>query len=442
LNNGGGAVAYTGSGAATVPGALPTADGSTPVNYTITGAVPGSLLTITTDVGTLNTTDGTGGERYTGIQVLVDINGEATFSIIPPYSTAASPAASTITVTDTTGAAFGDFTQNYVPTTPPAGPPPAIAQRFDFNSGASPTRADFTGVLPTDLYSTTTGYGWATAVQGYDRGTAPTVADLYRDGAWGYGSNGVFRIGVTPGAQRDVRLYFGDPYDAWPGVTVSIEGNPTPVTIDPVVDRYGFVTLRGTDSGDGALDLTIHTNLGGIWVASGLDVATPGNLPAPVKPLGTAQSSLKAQFADNTPPVEPGYTSVLGTGTYTPGTGYGWTSAVNLFERDPAQYPASTPFSSRGAWGQGSSTFAIAVNYFTPATTYSLRAYLSDPYYNWNGITVSAEGSTTSTVSSNFATPTTVDFANVRDLNGDGLVTFTISAPIWVLNGLEFATVA
>jgi hypothetical protein len=210
------------------------------------------------------------------------------------------------------------------------------------------------------------------------------------------------------------------------------------------VDRYRFVTLRGSDANnDGVLDLTIHTNLGGIWVASGLDVATPGNLPAPAVPFGVTSPSRRLQFADNTPPVESGFTSVLGTGTYTSGNGYGWNSAVNMFERDLLQYPASNAFYSRGAWGSGSSTFAIAVppNSFSAGTTFSMRAYLSDPYANWGGITVSAEGGGSFTVSSNATTPTEVLFNNnVQDLNGDGLVTLTINASIWVLNGLDFAT--
>lgn|GEM_PF-3554756 len=232
---------FTGSVTA-LPGTVD-ANGTTSTAYAITGAAPNSLLTVTTTLGTITTADA--GATYTGIQALTDGSGAASFHITSPFSTTA--LTGTIAVTDTTGGSTGTFTQSYAGVAPPASPPPpATSQRFDFNLGSSPTLASpsgFLGVQPSDTYTTNAGYGWKTAVYGYDRGngTGGPPTELYRDGAWGFGS-GTFQIGVTAGASRDVRLYYGDPYTAWSGLSLQVEGSLTaPVNVDPAGARYDYM---------------------------------------------------------------------------------------------------------------------------------------------------------------------------------------------------------
>ena len=421
-----------------LPGTI-TANGTTSTTYTITGATPNSLITVTTSLGTLTTADA--GPTYTGVQVLASNSGMATFTITAPLSTAAQT--STITVTEVTGASLGVFTQNYsayTPPPPPSSPPTAVVQRLDFTYNGSPAQAGFTSVPNTTVYSPTIGYGWSTVENGYDRGVgsvpAPYPANLYRAGAWGEGS-GTFEVSVPIGSTDDVRVYVGDPYNAWAGITVSVDGS-TPVAVDPVVDRFGYVTVTGvTDTHDtGVVDITIN---GGIWVASGVDVATTGGLPTPATGASNpiAATGTRLEFAST---AIGGFTSVSNTTVFTPGAQYGWSSPVSSFVRPASYFPAGSPltptemqFYGSAAYGSGTSTFEIAVQ---PGATYSIRAYVSDPYNAWTGITISAEGGTTvsATATSN---PPGMYTLTGQDVNGDGILSITISGPIWVLNGFD-----
>ena len=50
-----------------------------------------------------------------------------------------------------------------------------FAQKFDFNTAASPTAAGYTGVQPGDLYSGPAGYGWQSSPGSDDRGANGSV---------------------------------------------------------------------------------------------------------------------------------------------------------------------------------------------------------------------------------------------------------------------------
>jgi hypothetical protein len=438
LSNGGAPVAYAGS-VIGVAGTL-AADGTTSTLYTITGATPNSLLTITTSLGTLTTTDGAGGQRYLGTQVLANASGVATFSITAPYSTV--NRTGTITVTETTGASIGEFTQDYTAVAPPSGPPPAISQRFDFNTASSPLEGGgFQSVLNTRTYSPSNGFGWKAAVNGYDRGpgTAGTPDALFRDGAWGQ-DKATFQVGVALGASRDVRFYYGDPYSVWNGITVQVEGNLTPVTVDGTVDRYGYVQTSGFDANnDGILDIVVN---GAVWVASGMDVATTGNLPTPANGAPNVMLPNRLEFATST---IGGFASALNV--YTPATGYGWIgTAPSSFVRPASMFPPGSPltptqkqFYGSGAWGAGTAIFAIAVPLTNPAsTTYSMQVYVADPYFPWQATSFTGEGTATQTVDSSVSPPTVVTITGIKDLNHDGLITLTITGGAWwVVNGLD-----
>ena len=253
----------------------------------------------------------------------------------------------------------------------------------------------------------------------------------------------MFQVGVTAGAARDVRVYYGDPYNAWTGITVKVEGNATPVVVDANVDRYGYVTLNGNDANsDGILDITI---MGGVWVASGLDLATPGNLPAPASATATTlpAGGTRLDFNGASNDTIPGFTGVPATQTYTPAVGYGWIGGVNNFERAASPVPVGLTAQQYqlyrdGAYAIGTSTFAFAVPSGAP-NTYSARAYVGDSYNNWPGITFQIEGNATIVSTNTTANPFwSYLLPGGSDVNGDGIVTITVSGgSLWVVNGFD-----
>jgi len=420
---------------ATVLPAAVQADGSTSTVYTITGAVPGSLLTVKTSLGTLLTADQ--GPTFLYTQVLANGTGQATFSIMSPLSS--NNTSGTITVTDVTGASQGVFTQNY------SGfiPSPALRQ-FQFTYTGSPQYSTFTMVPNATLYTATRGYGWQSIVGGYNRGAASVVGvnagTLFQSGAWG-SSSGTFEVTVPKNSTDDVRVYVGDPYSDWAGISVSVDGGPA-VSVDPTVDQFGYVTVYGTtDPGTGILNIKIN---GPVWVVAGLQVAPTGQLPAPATGSATTLSGVdRLEFSSN--PIG-GFTSVSNSATYTQTTGYGWTSPVYSFSRPNSQFPVGSgltatqmQFYGSGAWGTSKSTFEVAVPLNSPSSTYSARIYIADPYATWAGITVTGEGAAPVTVSSSISSPQYITLTGLQDLNGDGIITITVSANIWVLNGIDIA---
>lgn len=264
------------------------ADGTTLATYQLTGVTPSSLVTIGTQFGVVDSYSngksfvpdasvGAGG--YVGFQAVSDGTGKVQFRVKSPQSP--SDITGKVWATELTGLGASSLSQLYVGVGTGG---PATAQRFDFDSGASPTATGFTGVRGTDLFNAVSGFGWKSAVGDYDRGAAAgtTTPDLFRDATWGYGYTGVFQVAVTPGAAMKARVYVGDSYAGWPGITILAEGG-TPVTLNPNVNQYLNAVVNGTDvNNDGKFDISIYNPVSGVWVLCGLDVTTAaGTLPAP-----------------------------------------------------------------------------------------------------------------------------------------------------------------
>ena len=78
------------------------------------------------------------------------------------------------------------------------------------------------------------------------------------------------------------RVYVGDSYAGWPGITILAEGG-TPLTLNPNVNQYLNAVVTGKDlNNDGKFDVSIYNPVSGVWVLCGLDVTTAaGTLPAP-----------------------------------------------------------------------------------------------------------------------------------------------------------------
>jgi hypothetical protein len=210
------------------------------------------------------------------------------------------------------------------------------------------------------------------------------------------------------------------------------------IDINATIDRFGYVSETGFDANsDGILDITI---LGGIWVASGIDVATPGNLPSPAtgNPK-TLSGSARLEFAAS--PIS-GFTSALNV--YSPAIGFGWLAAPTSFVRSASMFPANSPltatekqFYGSAAYGSGDAYFAIAVPAGNPNATYSMQVYVADPYSAWQGITVQAEGTAAKTVNASVSPPTVVTLTGIKDANGDGLIWLKVTGSTWVMNGID-----
>jgi hypothetical protein len=196
--------------------------------------------------------------------------------------------------------------------------------------------------------------------------------------------------------------------------------------------------VTATDTHDtGILDITIS---GGIWVAAGMDVTQTGDLPTPATGLANSLSGIgRYEFASS---AIGGFQSALNT--YTPATGYGWESPVTTFARAASLFPASPPltptekqFYGTGAWGLTPGTFEIAVPLNQPSATYSVRIYIADPYSNWPNITVAGEGGVKATMNSASDPPGYITLSGLKDVNGDGIITVTVSGAVWVANGID-----
>src|SRR5207248_3197158 len=105
-----------------------------------------------------------------------------------------------------------------------------------------------------------------------------------------YGSGtGVFAVAVPTypaGATYAARVYVGDSYTNWSGITLKIEGNPTPVSVDTVAHPFWSYVLGGGSDANGDGVLTVTVSGGPTWVVNGVEVAagTLANLPASAGP--------------------------------------------------------------------------------------------------------------------------------------------------------------
>jgi hypothetical protein len=219
----------------------------------------GTEITVATNLGTVNPGQDVDG-LLQGVQVAVsDGAGHFSFTVQRP----AAPGSATITAAEVNGKATGSLLQPYSA---------ALTERFDFIAGSDPGAAGFLPVPATASFTPAAGYGWATAVGGFDRGTAPQVTvNLYRAGAWNYGgSPGLFEVQAAATTTYSVRLYVGDPTMSWTNISLSINGGP-PQTVSPTAGHPAIVTFTFTTDGTGLVKVNINTT-GTAWVINGLDL--------------------------------------------------------------------------------------------------------------------------------------------------------------------------
>ena len=131
---------------------------------------------------------------------------------------------------------------------------------------------------------------------------------------------------------------------------------------------------------------------------------------------------------------------------YTPGAGYGWQGGVaGGFDRGVASLPPSFTADQQSlyrdaAWGQGTGIFQFAVP-MGAANTYAARVYVGDSYQNWGGIAVQLEGGSVVSVDT-AAHPFWSYLLSGSDVNGDGVLTLTVTGSVWVVNGIDIIQTA
>ncbi len=181
--------------------------------------------------------------------------------------------------------------------------PIGLGGTFDFGTAASPVQAGpyvvpapgkyWVGVANTDTYASKGYYGWATAVNGYDRGAnspsplKTTFQNLLRDGNW-FGPLNVartFSVAAVAAGDYQVSVTIGDTAVVMDSIFVTIEGNLTPIAVQKVLQNQ-FVTVTGIgsdDNSDGKIDITFVDKGGthSYWHVNALDVR-PVGLVSPV----------------------------------------------------------------------------------------------------------------------------------------------------------------
>jgi hypothetical protein len=237
------------------PGGSLVSDGVTVDTFTATGATPNSLVTVTTNLGTIVSPDADA--FYLGVQVVADANGDFAFSIRRPTGAATAQIISFEVMGSGAGIALQDYVHQDI-------------RLLDFNLNTSPTAAGAFGVASFQVYSSQLGYGWQTAPPqaGFDRGTPDS---LLRDGHYGSAPN-TFQIQVVPGASYLVTLRIRDTF-ARDNIAVSAEG--VPVVSGLAVPANTTVTHSFTiSSADGILDVMFQDGGGDpFWIINAIELA-------------------------------------------------------------------------------------------------------------------------------------------------------------------------
>jgi subtilisin family serine protease/fibronectin type 3 domain-containing protein len=130
----------------------------------------------------------------------------------------------------------------------------SLAARFDFGMSSTPVATGYTGVLETDLYSGSQGYGWQSSISSFDRFTSdPLLSDFH------YGASGTFLTDVSSG-RYEVIVTMGDQGYMHDQMAVSLEGTQ----VDVITTQAGEYAIRSylVDVSDGQLTLDL-TDQGG-----------------------------------------------------------------------------------------------------------------------------------------------------------------------------------
>jgi autotransporter-associated beta strand protein len=243
----------------TLSASPPTITGDGMATSTISGTSslpPGSLVTVTTSLGTITTADAD--PNYAGVQVVVGAGGAFSFTVRAPLI----GGTATITAQEVTAAASGMTTLTITP-------PSTFHLKFNKPGNTAPN--GYISVLPTTLFASTGSYGWqsTSGLFAIDRGgPTPLLRDFIQ------GSDNTFQVALSNGSYL-VNLTMGDLIN--PHGPVDIIANGVDVFAgNPILEPSGqYVTpnfVVNVTSGN-MLNLEIK-RLGGdpFWAVNAIDI--------------------------------------------------------------------------------------------------------------------------------------------------------------------------
>lgn len=257
------------------------ADGVSVDPFTLYGAPPNSLLTVSTSSGTIVNADED--PEIAGIQVRTSSMGQAVIEILRPSGMGSA----VICFDDVHGTATGCSVIEYVlPDT----------RNFDYNDGrqvqegvfqtVSPTQAPvatgsfpggFLGVLGTATYSPAIGFGWLATPNDFDDGLQlEALGDLFRDGASSDVAH-TFRVNLPPG-EYDALVAIGD-LQEHDGLDVDVNGVNVVSGVSTLAGEHLQMPFEFSVSNDGLADFTFSDSAGAAyWAVNGLQVRPRANI--------------------------------------------------------------------------------------------------------------------------------------------------------------------
>ncbi len=291
------------------------ANGSTVTTITaaVPGAANGTLITVSSSLGTITTPDAN--QSYLGTQVLVT-NGSITFQLQSPTKSG-TPTIDLHSINGLyhTTLASGAFLDFVIPS----------VRRLDFNKGLgttqSPTAAGFIPVS-TDAKPATNGFGWTHSMtNSFNNNIAPgkTTTALYQDGHYGSSlePQRTFNVEAQPGQTYNVRVYIdrvsytGTAFDQLQ-LTVEGAGQQFVATTASLFTSLYFASARDLNN-DGFIGISI-ADLGGAqngWALNGLDIVRTGATDPGAAPLTATE--VRSSSTDITKLTEPKAREALST---------------------------------------------------------------------------------------------------------------------------------
>jgi fibronectin type 3 domain-containing protein len=239
---------------------------------------------------------------------------------------------------------------------------------FDFGTASSPVETGYTRITSSTLYSVSFGYGWnsSTGLYSRDRGSPD---DLRRDFVFS-SMNRTFRVDLPNGTYL-VMVVIGDQYFLHDNISIYAE-DALKATVSTKAGEF-VQKVFVVSVADGTLDLMFHDSGGSDsnWVINAL--------------LIEQYTERKFDFGTDGSPVQPGYTQVLPSTSYSGSTGFGWANTADLYARD-----RGAPDSLRRdfVFSASNTTFKIDL----PNGRYMVVMIIGDNSYSHDRIDIYCEG--------------------------------------------------
>ncbi len=231
--------------------------------FTITGAFPGAVLTITAQRGTILTDMR---PEILGNQTIADAAGAATFIIRRPFV----DGNSTITAVDFLGRSKGSVVQKY---------DLVATRKFDMkaNTGGTIPGPDWLPVYTDTDYSASQGYGWVnhtsfyfgSALTGFPSGATNEQKAFYSDYHFDKGVQiGKFTVYIGANRTVNVKIYSYDAMFMLSNYTTVSTGG----AFQGVSSSTHFVTLPATSDSTGLIHIQFKTSMLVGWAVNAIEI--------------------------------------------------------------------------------------------------------------------------------------------------------------------------